>query len=226
MIHALSVEHDLRLSTVFLNGNLKEEIFMKQPDGFVDGDYPNKVCRLHKALYGLKQARREWHKTLDEKLKVFGLIQSKYENCIYFRINNNLRTILGIYVDDIVIASNEDSFVENLKQCLSHSFEVRDLGCPSLCIGLEISKEQESHSSCQTSFIEKLISKYNLQYAKSFNTPMQPKLKLEREPSIDGENEPIECLKYQELIGSLMHLSVFNRPDIAHKIYKTRKTEV
>ena len=96
--------------TAFLNGKLEEEIFMKQPEGYVDEKHPEKVCRLNSSLYGLKQSARCWNKMMDTYLKESGYQQSTADPCIYFKteiVNGEKMIILiGVYVDDTILCSN------------------------------------------------------------------------------------------------------------------------
>ena len=90
--------------SAFVNSDLDEEIYMRQPDGF--NDRSNRVLRLHKALYGLKQAGRAWHQWLHSALLSFGYIQSSADKCIYIRINGSNIEIISVYVDDLGLFSN------------------------------------------------------------------------------------------------------------------------
>ena len=96
--------HQMDVRSAYLNGIHTEEIYMKQPEGFINEKYPHRVCRLKKSLYGLKQSARCWHEALTEYLKDTGYVQSTADGCIYYfkKINNFL--IMAVYVDDTVLA--------------------------------------------------------------------------------------------------------------------------
>ena len=97
------------VKTAFLNGDLEEEIYLKQPEGFIDQNHPNMVCKLRKSLYGLKQSARCWNKNIDQYLKDEGYIQSNADPCIYYkRFMKNEKeciVIIALYVDDMLISS-------------------------------------------------------------------------------------------------------------------------
>ncbi len=97
--------HQLDVTTAFLNGKLKEEIYMRQPEGFVVEGQENLVCKLKRSLYGLKQSPRCWNATLDEFLKKLGFLQSNSDPCIYIAAVDEM-AVIGVYVDDIVVACN------------------------------------------------------------------------------------------------------------------------
>lgn len=219
LIYALSVEYDLQLrqldvSTAFLNGNLDEEIYMEQPELFVQEATKRKVCKLHKAIYGLKQSGRQWFKCIDAVIKKFGLSQSKYDQCIYYAHNSDTIMIVALYVDDVVIACNNSNYVNQFVKKLQLNFDIRDLGTPKHCIGLEIDVKPDGVSISQPGYITNLAKKYGLENCKPVKIPMAANTKLEREPMTAGEGEKVDEKIYQELIGSLLYISLHSRPDI------------
>lgn len=106
-LFALAAKHNLYVDqmdavTAFLQGDLEEEIYMEQPPCFEQPGEGPKVCRLNKALYGLKQSSRVWNAKLDTALKKLGMKQSKYDPCLYHKINNGKILFVAIYVDDLM----------------------------------------------------------------------------------------------------------------------------
>ena len=81
--------HHMDITTTILNGNLKEEVYMKQPDGFLAIGQEHLVCRLRKCIYGLKQSPRCWNQALDAQLKLMGFKQNTSDPCIY--LHNRIR---------------------------------------------------------------------------------------------------------------------------------------
>lgn len=218
LLYAIAAEKDLDLhhidvSTAFLYGDLEEEIYMEQPPYFIDDE--NKVCRLKRSIYGLKQSGFQWNKKLDSKLREIGFIRSNYDICIYYKITNNSMTYLTVYVDDIVVATNNSHTFEQLKIHLKANFDIKDLGKPKLTVGLEVNRNREvgTISISQTGYIKNLLRSYGLENCKAQSTPLPHKIKLERDPEVEGEK--VDQRSYQKLIGSLLHLSTFSRPDIS-----------
>ncbi|XP_036345803.1 uncharacterized protein LOC118755056, partial [Rhagoletis pomonella] len=121
----------------------------------------------------------------------------------------------ALYVDDIIIASSSKDKTEKFVTELQRNFEVRDMKVPKHCIGLEIDIQPGSISISQPGYIKNLVSKYGMENAKTANIPMQSKIRLEKEPTISGEGVKINRKTYQEIVGSLLHLAVFSRPDIS-----------
>eukprot|EP00253_Pinus_taeda_P009962 PITA_09962 len=114
---------------VFLNGDLNEEVYIEQPDGFILGNDPKLVCRLKKAIYGLKQAPRAWYYRLDKYLQQQGFIKGSTDNNLYIKVDNDKLLILVVYVDDIIFSSNEEDMSQNFALVMQKEFEMSMLGC-------------------------------------------------------------------------------------------------
>jgi hypothetical protein len=91
------------IKTAFLNGNIEEELYMVQPEGFVNSKDANKVCKLQTSIYGLKQASRSWNLCFDEVIKGLGFVQNTEESCIYKKMSGSSVSFLVVYVDDILL---------------------------------------------------------------------------------------------------------------------------
>lgn len=208
----LQVDH-LDVETAFLNGDLEEEIYMEQPEGF-STDPKNKVCLLKKALYGLKQAPRQWNIKVCDAMRKLSLTQTATEHCLYFRREANDLLLVAVFVDDFYIVSTNDTLKRNFKKELQKQFIVKDLGILKDCLGMRVTHSDDSISLDQTKYIEKLLHKYNMTDAITVSTPLEPGLKL----SLPEKEEPKAEVPYQELIGSLMYIAICTRPDIAHSV--------
>ncbi|UYV64139.1 hypothetical protein LAZ67_2006688, partial [Cordylochernes scorpioides] len=223
MFLALAVEynlilHQMDVQSAYLNGEIKEEIFMTQPENFVSRKYPEKVCRLKKAIYGLKQAGIVWHEKLDNELKNLGLKQLQSDNCVYIKHDEGI-LLVAIYVDDLIIAAEREDTLKSFKESMKRIFKIKDLGGMNCSLGIRIQmKEDGSISIDQERYIEELLAKYRMKEAKPISTPMDSNSKLTKISSIEGENEPVKKVEYQSLIGSLIYLSVSTRPDIAYAV--------
>jgi hypothetical protein len=120
----------LDIKTAFLYGDLQEEIYMEQPEGFVVPGKEDQVCRLLKSIYGLKQASRAWNKKFHDFILKFGLTQSRADPCVYFRHRREGEddeefTVLIIYVDDGIIFSSRKHILTNILEHLKIVFEIR-----------------------------------------------------------------------------------------------------
>ncbi|GBE86812.1 hypothetical protein SCP_1000540 [Sparassis crispa] len=126
----------------YLNGDLQEEIYMRQPEGFNDGS--GHVCRLHKTLYGLKQSGHKWNRKLHRKLTELGYKQLEADPCVYLQEQKGEVQIITVWVDDLLLFTNSPKLMEELKRDLQDLFEVTDLGEPQKIIGFEIERDREA----------------------------------------------------------------------------------
>jgi hypothetical protein len=116
------------VKTAFLNGNLDEDVYMIQLEGFVDLINAGKICKLQKSIYGLKQASRSWNIRFDEVVKWFGFHQNEEEACVYKKESGSAIVFLILYVDDILLIGNDIPMLESVKASLKKSFSMKDLG--------------------------------------------------------------------------------------------------
>nr|GEY58198.1 zinc finger, CCHC-type [Tanacetum cinerariifolium] len=130
------------VKTAFLNGYLSEEVYMEQPEGFVNPKYPNQVCKLKRSIYGLKQASRQWNKRFDDEIKKFGFIQNRDEPCVYLKASGSNITFLILYVDDILIMGNHIPMLQDVKSYLGRCFAMKDLGEAAYILGIKIYKDR------------------------------------------------------------------------------------
>jgi len=114
--------HHMDVKSAFLNGDLKEEVYVHQPPGFAIPGKEGKVLRLHKALYGLRQAPRVWNAKLDSMLKGIGFEQSTHEAAIYWWGSGGNALLVGVYVNDLVITSIKDAEVVAFKEEMKATF--------------------------------------------------------------------------------------------------------
>lgn len=129
----------LDVKTAFLHGELEEEIYMTQPDGFQVPGKEDYVCKLKKSLYGLKQSPKQWYKRFDSFMIEIGYNRSPYDCCVYHsKLKNGSYIYLVLYVDDMLIAAKDKSDIQKLKGLLSAEFEMKDLGAAKKILGIEI----------------------------------------------------------------------------------------
>jgi hypothetical protein len=137
LLFALAAQEGWTSSQTFLNGDLKEEVYVHQPLGFAIPGKEGKVLRLRNALYGLRQAPRAWNVKLDSTLKGMGFGQSPHEAVIYQRGNGGNTLLVGVYVDDLVITGTKDAEVAAFKEEMKATFQMSDLGLLSY-LGIEV----------------------------------------------------------------------------------------
>ena len=117
----------LDVQNAFLHGVLEEEVYMKQPPGFVNAHAPLRVCKLDKALYGLKQAPRAWYSRLSKKMQALGFVPSKSGTSLFIYNKSSISIFVLIYVNDIIVTSSSDEAITALLKDLSAQFALKDL---------------------------------------------------------------------------------------------------
>ncbi|KIJ49713.1 hypothetical protein M422DRAFT_89278, partial [Sphaerobolus stellatus SS14] len=223
LVLALTALQDLELrsvdiSSAFTYGDLDEEIYMEQPDGFHQGG-PNMVCRLKKGLYGLKQASRQWNKKIHSVLVSMGFTRIKADAAIYVYSKGNVKIIVPIYIDDITFAGNSKTEIDNCVQELSKHFKLRDLGETKFLLGIEISRDRSKHtlSLSQKQYTLNILERFGHSDCATVQTPMNPGLVLTKEDGAKNEKEKAG-IPYLEAVGSLQYLALHTRPDIAYAV--------
>jgi transposase InsO family protein len=228
IILALAAQHGLFLRQIdvvgaFLNGQIEDEIFMNQPEGFIMEGNERQVCKLKKALYGLKQAGMIWNQNLDDFLiNTIGFRRTRADPCIYHFKQGNSLMILGVHVDDILLAHNNNALCDDIVAKFSKKWDITDLGEPSQLLGMHITRDGNTGAIklSQHSYIEELLTKFNMEKCKPVSTPHQAGLYLTTKMCPTEETEAL-CMKktpYAELVGSLNWLSTNTRPDIATSV--------
>jgi hypothetical protein len=214
--------HQLDVKSAYLNGDLKEEIYMDQPEGFVKNGDEEKVCRLHRSLYGLKQAGRSWYEKIDTFFEELGLERTHADNCVYQRRQNNKTLIITIYVDDLLIFASDIEEIDDLKKKLGERFKMSDLGEAHYCLGIQITRnrQQGTIQINQTKYVDDIIERFNMTDCKPIATPMDPNVKLSKEMSPKNENDArkMQGIPYRNLTSSLMYAMTGTRPDIAYTV--------
>ncbi|KAL5731634.1 hypothetical protein ACHQM5_004343 [Ranunculus cassubicifolius] len=204
--------YQLDVKSAFLNGELKEEVYVEQPQGFTDTQNEDKVFKLQKALYGLKQAPRAWYSRIDKYFTDTGFRRSKSEPTLYIKTQGNSSTlIVSLYVDDLIYTGNDETAIQGFKKDMMNAFEMNDLGVMHYFLGLEISQENEGIFICQKKYTENLLKKFKMYGCKTVATPLINNEKLRKE---DGSSKADASL-YISLIGSLLYLTA-TRPDIMY----------
>ncbi|GJQ97131.1 retrotransposon protein, putative, ty1-copia subclass [Tanacetum coccineum] len=129
------------IKTAFLNGHLFKEVYMVQPEGFVNPKFPNRVCKFKRSIYGLKQASRQWNKRFDDKIKKFGFSQNRDEPCVYMKVSGSYVTFLILYVNDILIMGNNIHMLQDVKSYLGRCFAMKDQREAAHILGIKIYRD-------------------------------------------------------------------------------------
>ncbi|GJU55167.1 putative RNA-directed DNA polymerase [Tanacetum coccineum] len=207
------------VKTAFLNGYLDEDIYMVQPEGFVDPNHPRKVCKLQRSIYGLKQASRSWNKRFDEEIKRFGFTQNLDEPCVYQKASGSNVTFLILYVDDIIIMGNHIPSLQSVKDYLGKCFAMKDLGEAAFILGIKIYRDRSKRliRLCQNAYMDKILKRYKMDNSKRGHIPMQERLDLNKSQGAQTPKEVnrMKNVPYASAVGSIMYAVRCTRPDVA-----------
>ncbi|CAL8084501.1 unnamed protein product [Prunus armeniaca] len=137
--------HQMDVKIAFLNGELDEEIYMEQPEGFVVKGQEQKVCKLVKSLYGLKQAPKQWHETFDHTMMTHGFKINECDKCVYIKTHKNACVIVCLYVDDMLIIGTNKDIINSTKKMLNSSFDMKDLGLADIILGIRVKRNSDGY---------------------------------------------------------------------------------
>lgn len=132
--------HHLDVKTAFLNGEISEDVYVVQPEGFAKKGKENLVYKLLKALYGLRQAPRAWYAKLNSCLESLGFKRCPSEHGVYIQKNGEEQLIVAVYVDDLLVTGNNITAIEGFKNQMRQKFEMTDMGKLSYYLGIEVER--------------------------------------------------------------------------------------
>lgn len=210
--------HQMDVTTAFLHGELSEEVYMEQPEGYIVPGQEHLVCRLKRSIYGLKQAPRCWNYALDNRLKEMGFKQTSSDPCLYVSSDANGDVfIIAVYVDDIILGGRSEAKMRDVKKELSQNFKMKDLGPLHHFLGVTVVQDQTAGSIWlgQPSYTEKLLQKFGMSDCKPVKTPVNPDVKLTQ---CEHDDDVCDQKTYQAMVGSLLYLSTRTRPDLAYAV--------
>jgi hypothetical protein len=174
---AYATHHDFKLyqmdvKSAFLNGPIKEEVYVEQPLDFEDQEYPNHVYKLHKALYRLKQAPRACYECLRDFLTQNGFKIGKADSTLLTRKVDKDLFICQIYVDDIIFGSTNQSFCGEFSKIMTDRFEMLMMGELKFFLGFQIKQLEDGSFIGQTKYTHDILKKFGIDKAKPIKTPM------------------------------------------------------
>ncbi|OMO60028.1 Reverse transcriptase, RNA-dependent DNA polymerase [Corchorus capsularis] len=214
--------HQMDVKTAFLNGDLNEEIYMEQLLGFITQGEERKVCKLKRSIYGLKQASRQWYLKFHQALVSLEFTTVDEDHCVYVKRSKGNFVILTLYVDDILLASNNKEFLLTTKKWLSSSFEMKDMGEASYVLGVKIIRDRSKKllALSQAPYILKMLEKFRMHNCNIVKTPMVEGIHLNSDmrPKTPEEKKRMEKVPYSSAIGSLLYAVMCTRPDICFAV--------
>ncbi|KAI3681002.1 hypothetical protein L6452_35782 [Arctium lappa] len=201
--------YQMNVKTAFLNDILKEEVYVSQPEGFVNPEKPNHVYILDKALYGLKQAPRAWYEVLSKFLVKSGFSKGKIDTTLFIKKEKADIIFIQIYVDDIIFGSTNAKYCKKFSNLMVSRFQMSMMGEMNIFLGLQVKQFSTGIFINQAKYIFDILRKFKIENCTPIGTPITPGTKIGAGPS----GKAIDVRTYRCMIGSLMYLTS-SRPDI------------
>ncbi|GJZ53784.1 retrovirus-related pol polyprotein from transposon TNT 1-94 [Tanacetum coccineum] len=205
--------YQMDVKTTFLNGPLKEEVYVNQPDGFVDPHHPDKVYRLKEALYGLKQALRAWYDELSNFLVSKGFSKGSIDLTLFIIKKGEDILLVKIYFDDIIFSFTNSKLSKKFEKLMHIKFEMSMMGELKFFLGIQIHQSPCGIFINQAKYAQEIPKKHGMTSCDSVGNPMATK-----PLDADLSGTPVDQTKYRSMVGALMYLTT-SRLDIVHATY-------
>lgn len=205
------------VKTAFLNGDIKDRVYVRQVRDFEHPTQPHRVWQLDKALYGTKQAARRWQQHLNDTVAEFGLYPTESDTAVYvFNDDSRGYLVLHIHVDDSLVFFDNDSLFDSVRSFIDQKYELKWTDTPILYLGIKLHIQLNCINISQPHYIETTLIRFGMINCNSTQTPLPAKAILH--PGTDTEIELARDIPYQELVGCLQWLSSTTCPDISYAV--------
>jgi hypothetical protein len=205
--------YHMDIKSTFLNGELEEEVYIEQPEGFQLSKNIDYVCKLKKALYGLKHAPRAWYSRLDKYLQQVEFRKGSAGNNLYIKVSQGNILLIEVYVDDIMFGSDDDRLSQKFAKDRQNEFEMSLLREISFFLGLQIRQSNQGIFISQTKYIREMLKRFRMEDCKPVITPMQTNCKLSKY----DDSKSTDQRQYRSMIGSLLYVTT-SRPDVMQAV--------
>ena len=203
--------HHLDVCTAYLHAEIAEEIYVEKEPGH-RGDL-SKVYRLLKSMYGLRSSARTWYNKIKSILMGLGFKRSSWDTCVFQFRRGGGRIIIGLYVDDLLVMSNDEHMLNEFKRKLDRKITISDKDGVSNFLNMNINYDRVKGvmKIDQTEYINQLLENFNMVDCNIKKTPVPSGAML-----YESVGEPLnDCTEYMSIVGRLIYLSVHTRPDIS-----------
>ncbi|KAI3676809.1 hypothetical protein L1987_86422 [Smallanthus sonchifolius] len=201
--------YQMDVKSAFLYGKIGEEVYVKQPPGFVDPAHPNKVLKLDKALYGLHQGPRAWYETLSGYLLSNNFRKGAIDQTLFIKDEGGEILLVQIYVDDNIFGSTRKKLCKDFEVLMHSKFEMSSMGELNFFLGLQVKQVPNGIFISQSKDVKSILERFKMADCSAARTPMQ----VHHQLSPDKEGQDTDQHQYRAMIGSLMYLTA-SRPDI------------
>ena len=227
MTAAIAAKLDLKLWRIdfvgaYLNSLTKEDIYMKQPEGFVEPGFEDYVCKLVHTIYGTMQGGHDWYETLTKTFKDLGYTTSRADPCVQFKKDDKNYTITDTYTDDIFGASNSDEEIKKRKDELGGIWEIKDVGETEYFLGMRVQQDLTLGTIrlTQHPYWEHVINRFSLDHIVPRNIPLPVGIVLDNNmsPKTDSEKRIMDDKPYRPILGSVMWGQLATHPNLSFSV--------
>ncbi|GJU07017.1 putative ribonuclease H-like domain-containing protein [Tanacetum coccineum] len=212
---------EMDVKSAFLYGKIKEEVYVCQPLGFEDLDFPDRVYKVEKAFYGLHQAFKAWFETLSTYLLDNGFQRGKIDKTLFIRRDKGDILLIQVYVDDIIFGSTKKSLCTEFEKMMHKKFQMSSMGELTFFLGLQVKQKEDGIFISQDKYVTEILKKFGFTDVKTASTPMETQKPLLK----DEDGEEVDVHLYRSMIGSLMYLTS-SRPDIMFAVCACARYQV
>ncbi|GJZ82592.1 putative ribonuclease H-like domain-containing protein [Tanacetum coccineum] len=213
--------YQMDVKSAFLYGTIEEEVYVSQPPGFVDPEFPEKVYKVEKALYGLHQAPRAWYETLSTYLLDNGFYRGQIDKTLFIKRVKDDILLVQVYVDDIIFGSTKKSLCTDFEQIMHKRFQMSSMGELTFFLGLQVKQKEDGIFISQDKYVGEILKKFGFSSIRTASTPMETNKALTK----DEDGEDVDVHLYRSMIGSLMYLTS-SRPDIMFSVCACSRFQV
>jgi hypothetical protein len=152
------------VKTMFLHGDLEEEIYMKQPEGFVVNGKQELVCKLKRSLYGIKKSPRMWYQKFETYILSLGFVRSNADHYIYSKEEGGSFIYVAFYFDDMLFIGNNMDTIKELKKHLSSKLDMKDIDATNFILGMDIKRDRATINLWlnRSKYIETPLKRFNM----------------------------------------------------------------
>ncbi|GKD05815.1 putative ribonuclease H-like domain-containing protein, partial [Tanacetum coccineum] len=195
--------YKMDVKSAFLYGKIEEEVYLCQPPGFEDPDYPDKVYKVVKALYGLHQASKAWYGTLAKYLLDNRFQRGKIDQTLFIKKQKRDILLIQVYVDDIIFSSTNKELCTEFEKLMHDKFQMSSIGELNFFLGLQVKQREYGIFINQDKYVAEILRKFGFTDVRTASTLMDTEKPLLKDS--DGDN--VDVYLYRSMIGSLMYLT-------------------
>ncbi|GJR98512.1 putative ribonuclease H-like domain-containing protein [Tanacetum coccineum] len=203
------IVYQMDVKSAFLYGKIEKEVYVCQPLGFKDPEFPNRVYKVEKALYGLHQAPRAWYETISTYLLHNRFQRGQIDKTLFIKRVKGDILLVQVYVDDIIFGSTRNEMCTEFEKMMHKKFQMSSMGELTFFLGFQVTQKDDGIFISQDKYVDEILKKFGFLTVKTTSTPMKTSKPLLK----DAEAEDVDVHLYRSMIGSLMYLKA-SRLDI------------